>query len=196
MAKSNSLKSGVIEVLSIVLGVLVALGANEWNENRIHRARADEAVSNIARELVQNQKLLDTVHRINSNIVTSILSQNATTEDTQFTPGLQVQNTAWNTMIATGVAEHIEYKVLHSISAAYSFQQIYRELSYQMIQNFVSTSALATAIKGEGKAELPNDLFLENMQLVVLTEEGLMAHYTAALDELKERGYLASLSGD
>jgi hypothetical protein len=192
MASSNRFRTILVEVGSIVIGVLVALGANEWNENRVHRERADEALINIASEIVGNQKLLRYVHENNSRIVNSTLAKEASDHEDQFVPGLQIQNTAWKTMIATGVAEYIEYDILHSISAVYSFQEIYRELSYQMVQNFMTTSALAAAINPENSADLLDDVFLANMQLVVLTEQGLMTQYTTAISELVKKGYLAS----
>jgi hypothetical protein len=191
MASSNSFRTILVEVTSIVIGVLVALGANEWNENRVHRERANEAMLDIASEIVSNQKLLQHVHENNSRIVSATRAKETPDEENQFIPGLQIQDTAWKTMIATGVAEYVEYDVLRLISAAYSFQEIYRELSYQMIQNFMSTSALAAAINPESSSDLPDDLYLENMELVVLTEEGLMAHYTAAISMLENKGYLA-----
>ena len=196
MASSNSFRTILVEVVSIVIGVLVALGANEWNENRVHRERADEAMLDIASEIVSNQKLLQHVHENNSRIVSATLSKETSDDDNQFIPGLQIQDTAWKTMIATGVAEHVEYDVLRLISAAYSFQDIYRELSYQMIQNFMSTSALAASLNPENPSDLPDGLFLENMQLVVLTEEGLMTHYTAAIGMLENKGYLTDHSGE
>jgi hypothetical protein len=191
MVSFNRFRTIVVEVGSIVIGVLVALGANEWNENRVHRERADEALINIASEIVSNQKLLRYVHENNSRIVNSALAEETSDEDNQFVPGLQIQGTAWKTMIATGVAEYIEYDVLHSISAVYSIQEIYRELSYQMVQNFMTTSALAAAINPENSSDLPDDLFLANMQLVVLTERGLMTQYTTAISQLVKQGYLA-----
>jgi hypothetical protein len=192
MASSNRFRTILVEVGSIVIGVLVALGANEWNENRVHRERADEAMLDIASEIVSNQKLLQHVNENNSRIVRATRAKETSDDERQFIPGLQIQDTAWKTMIATGVAEYVEYDVLRLISAAYSFQEIYRELSYQMIQNFMSTAALATAINPQGSSDLPDDLFLANMQLVVLTEEGLMTRYTEAVKMLEKKGYLAS----
>jgi hypothetical protein len=194
VASSNRFRTILVEVGSIVIGVLVALGANEWNENRVQRERADEALINIASEIVSNQKLFQYLHENNSRIVNSALAGETSDNDDQFVPGLQIQDTAWKTMIATGVAEYVDYDILHSISAVYSIQEIYRELSYQMLQNFMTTSALAAAINPENSSDLPDDLFLDSMQLVVLTEEGLMAQYTAAIGQLVKKGYLANQS--
>ena len=58
MSMLNNNKSAIVEVLSIVLGVLLALGASEWNEDRIQQQRAAEALANIAIEIARNQKLI------------------------------------------------------------------------------------------------------------------------------------------
>jgi hypothetical protein len=182
-------RSLAVEVLSIVLGVLLALGVNEWNENRIHSKNADKALRDIHAELLLNQKVLNTVHENNSSIVKAIAEDSGNEEERQFVPGLQIQDTAWQTMLATGINEHIYYDVLHLLSATYAFQEVYRSISFQMIQNVMTTTALATAIREDAK--LPDNLFLENMELVVLTEEGLAAHYERALNKLNEAGYTA-----
>ena len=41
----------VIEVVSIVLGVLLALGVNEWRAQRSQQRQADAALVNISNEL-------------------------------------------------------------------------------------------------------------------------------------------------
>ena len=87
-------------------------------------------------------------------------------------------------MQAAGVNEHVEYEMLRILSATYSFQEVYRSISYQMIQNIMSTTALATAIRQD--AELPDDLFLDNMELVVMSEQGLLSYYERALEKFTE----------
>jgi len=86
---------------------------------------------------------------------------------------------------AARINEQVDYGTLSILSATYSFQAVYLSVSYQMIQNIMSTTALATAIRKD--ADLPNDLFLENMQLVVMTEEGLLTHYERALEKLAKK---------
>ena len=108
MIKIEGRGAVLIEMLPIVLGVLLALGANEWNEQRIQENRANEALEKIALEIKQNQKFMQKLHENNSRIVDSIVD-GVSGEDNQFVPGLQISDTAWDTMIATGVSEHIEY---------------------------------------------------------------------------------------
>ena len=48
-AINKGLRIIVLEVILIIIGVYMALAVNEWNSNRHHRARADEALANIER---------------------------------------------------------------------------------------------------------------------------------------------------
>lgn len=177
----------ILEVLSIVLGVLLALGVSEWNEDRVNRNKAELALQYIQAELQSNRELLAVVHQNNARIVAEITSgEVAADTNNQFVPGLQIQSTAWDAMIASGINEHVDYPLLSSLSAAYSFQEVYLSLSYQMIQNIMSATTLAAAIRED--AELSDELFLENMQLVTLSEEALQQHYDTALASLLEQG--------
>ena len=61
-----SVTSLAIEVFSIVLGVLLALGLSEWSEERQHRQQADIALGNVLHEIRGNQTTLDSIHANNS----------------------------------------------------------------------------------------------------------------------------------
>ena len=41
------MKSGITEIFSIVIGVLIALRVSEWNEDRVHTQRAEETIQNL-----------------------------------------------------------------------------------------------------------------------------------------------------
>lgn len=184
-------RSIFVEVGSIVLGVLLALGASEWNDNRIERERADIALQNIAAELQSNLEILKAIHSNNVGIITAIRKppESSTEPEGQFVPGLQIQQSAWDTMVAMGINDQIEYDTLRAISATYSFQNIYRSISFQMIENIMSVTSLAAAMNPERGKDLPDDLFIENFELVVLTETGLLTQYKKTIEKLAELGY-------
>ena len=58
MKYSRSLKTILIEVFSIVLGVMLALGVSEWQQEREYAQLADTALANVARELESNLEVL------------------------------------------------------------------------------------------------------------------------------------------
>src|ERR1700755_3076889 len=54
----KSLLNVILEVILISIGVFLALWANNWHEEREHRALADSALRNFAREMRANRQAL------------------------------------------------------------------------------------------------------------------------------------------
>jgi len=192
---SEKIKSMIIEIASIVAGVLLALAANEWNENRVNKARANEALINITQEIQSNIKLLKFVNENNKKITDFILRENepdssSETPNENFIPALQIQDTAWKTLLSTGVSQYIDYDLLYQISSVYSLQDIYKSLSYQLVQNMMSTDAMALII-GEQDREIDGiDLYGTNMSLLVTLESGILESYDKAMEKLTKKGLL------
>jgi len=46
------------EILLVVIGILIALQVNNWNESRLERAERSKLLSNLNEEFVQNKKLI------------------------------------------------------------------------------------------------------------------------------------------
>ncbi len=61
----RSLKTIMIEVFSIVLGVMLALGVSEWQQEREYAQLTDIALANVARELRSNLEVLSRIHENN-----------------------------------------------------------------------------------------------------------------------------------
>lgn len=188
--ENNSIRTAIAEVASIVVAVLLALAVNEWNENRNHTKRANEAIVNVIQEIKSNLRLIKAVNKNNSDIIALIQTQTDNdapqSQQRKFVPGLQIQNTAWKTLLSTGVSEHIEYSTLYSISSIYAMQDIYTSLSYQMIQTMMGNQALTQAIAPE-QATQPNDLlYLDNMALIVEVEKSLLTNYQQTLEALQK----------
>ncbi len=184
--RKQSIQEAGTEILSIVIGVLLALGVSEWNEDRVHQQRARQAIANIANELRSNIKLMEIIHANNVAIVNSAneLDRPDDKGESRFIPGLQIQDTAWKTLISTGVSAHIDYEVLYSISEIYSIQQIYRSFGYQLVNTMMSTSALSLAINPESKTNSGNIFLEDNMALIVGIETTLMTSYENGLRKL------------
>src|SRR5210317_394568 len=51
------------EILLVVIGILIALSINNWNEGRIAKIQEKSVLSNLNREFLQNKKaLIETIH--------------------------------------------------------------------------------------------------------------------------------------
>ena len=98
-----------IEVFSIVLGVLLALGVNEFREQRMHHKEAESAMHNIKLEIQSNQEFLTSLHENNAALLEAISDEENSEEgEGNFIPGLQVDATAWKTLLSTGVSNYID----------------------------------------------------------------------------------------
>lgn len=62
------------EIILVVIGILIALQVNNWNEGRKEHRQGELLRQNIYREFVQNQQLLDTVVRQNQRAFEANLS--------------------------------------------------------------------------------------------------------------------------
>ena len=90
----------LIEVFSIVLGVLLALALNEWREQHSHQSQADSALQNISNELRANLELLTLLHENNTATIAAMSEEQDVEpeKDRNFIPGLQLRETAWETL--------------------------------------------------------------------------------------------------
>ena len=130
-----------IEVFSIVVGVLLALGVNEFREQRLHRAQAESAMNNIKLEIQSNVDFLTLVHANNTATIDALSEEDKSDleedksdskEERNFIPGLQVDATAWETLLSTGVSNYVEYESILVLSKMYSIQEIYKQTGGQL----------------------------------------------------------------
>lgn len=127
----------LVEVFSVMLAVLLALGVNAWWQARQDAALADAAHDNFVRELRTNA---ETLHRNveyyerMSDLMTGYYRQNTFTsiEDMMdqaradgfrgFSPPF-LRDAAWETAVAAQVMQHMPYRHTFALSTAYKFQE-------------------------------------------------------------------------
>jgi len=182
-------RSALAEIASIVIAVLLALAVNEWNENRVHKQRADEAIQNIIKEIDANIKFINLVN-VNNKAIIELLNDDSKAAEgetnKQFIPGLQIQDTAWKTMQSTGVSEYINYSTLYEISNLYSLQEIYKTLGYQLLQNTTNMRVILASVTSSKTNGIDNKLFLPDMILIEQVENALLDGYSKALEKIKK----------
>ena len=188
MKYSRSFKTILIEVFSIVLGVMLALGVSEWQQEREYAQLADTALANIARELESNLEVLTVIHENNAETIALAQADaddpDASTEDRQFIPGVQMRSTAWEALLSSGLSNHIEYQLLLSLSEIYSSQGIYRQMGLQIVEASMSMAAMATV----NQTELDNEVFQEQFgsffNMLLQMEETLLEGYEETIVSL------------
>jgi hypothetical protein len=113
-----------IETFSVVLGIILAFGANAWHEQRTHAADAHEAMVAIRNELAINDSVLHTklaYHREMQDSLTALLGRTKTREAAggqlaiKNWNGLQppqLLDDAWQTARSTQAIQYVPYDVV------------------------------------------------------------------------------------
>ena len=178
------------EILSIIIGVLLALAVNEWNENRIQTEKANEAIQNIIHEIDSNIKLMVIVNKNNKAVIELLKNESDASNDNnnhQFLPGLQIQDTAWKTLQSTGISQSIEYSTLYTLSNLYSLQEIYKKLGYNLIQNIANHRILLSVKEESVSKSIDSTVFANDMELIESVESALLNNYKKTLELLKSK---------
>jgi len=195
MKKSNgNFKLGkvAVEAASIVLAVLLALAVDEWRENRSQQQQAHAALMNISIELKYNQKVLKLIHENNVETVKVMVEDQASTgeseqdEDRNFIPGLQLRETAWETLLSTGISGYVDYDTILDLSATYSMQRVYKDAGSQMAAAAMNIAAYATVLDREVDNESFQRQFINHFEMLVGIEESLLESYQLSISRLDE----------
>lgn len=187
--KERSIRGILLEVFSIVLGVLLALAVSEWQQDREKDELAANALANVHNELRANQELLSALHASNKKTIELAAVEAAgdaeVDESLQFTPGVQVRATAWNALQSSGVSNHVDYDVLLDLSGVYSVQAVYRQTGTQLVDASMSIAAMATVSKTELDNRVFQQQFMPYFTMMLAMEEALLQAYAETLESLE-----------
>jgi len=122
----------LVESVLVVGSILLALGLDEWNEDREFQDLATRSLVNFEREIQQNRLRLEDatpfhvgLRDILANMDVGSAAVPATTIRNVlegFQPALLV-STAWETAVATGALGYMDYEVVAGLSLTYSLQE-------------------------------------------------------------------------
>jgi len=176
----HSIRAFLIEMVTITVGVLIALsfeGLREWNHNR---SLAQEARANIVRELTDNKKAvdhdIDAVAKRRKNIENAlqftedILKTGKTTISTLelgFTYG-EVSIAGWQTAEHTGALGHMPYAEVQRFAGAYMIQDLYQT---QQRRSLADVSAATASVVTDDPTKAPR-ADIERFRLTLLTMSG------------------------
>lgn len=176
----------VIEVFSIVLGVLLALGMNQWREQRSHQSQADSALQHITNELHANLELLTLLHENNTATLAAMFEEQDVEEeeDGSFIPGLQLRETAWETLLSTGLSNYVDYETILMLSEVFSIQSIYKQTGMQLTEAFMNVAAYASASGTDVNNLHLQRQFASYFEMLVTLEEALLDSYGEVIEHL------------
>jgi hypothetical protein len=136
----------LLEAFFVVLGVVLALAANEWRQAIVDRRSATTALESIREELDANRQsvLLSLKYHLQlSDTLIVILRQAAARGDSASPPGIrvfsqgfvhpaQLLSTAWETAAATDAVRHMSHDDVLVLARVYDQQRRYATQSEQI----------------------------------------------------------------
>lgn len=187
--KDWSFKALAIEVASIVVGVLLALGLSEWSEERKHREQAQIGLDNIASEVRLNHKILTAIHNNNIATLQAMDGKQVSGADANlnFIPGLQLHETAWEAFLTTGLSNYANYDKVLVLSKMYAIQDIYKQIGGQLVAASMTVSAYATAQETEIDNNHFKKQFVVYFEMLSGIEAQLLLSYESAIADFDSK---------
>jgi hypothetical protein len=169
-ATSVWLPQVLFESALIVVSILVALGLDEWRENRQNADLVHHALVSFLSELQQNKIRVEDAAPFNQGL-RNVLNRHYVDDDISsvdefvsmvesYSP-VVLQSTAWETALATGSLAKMEYRLVSALSLTYSLQNRYQLANRSGINELTSPQNLT---EGRLKLAVYNSIrYLDNI---------------------------------
>ncbi|HEX6306557.1 MAG TPA: hypothetical protein VFZ69_00140 [Longimicrobiales bacterium] len=182
-----------VESLLIVMSILLALAVDEWQEGRDYQELAQHSLQVFASEIEQNLAVLNEIvpyHLGLRDVVSDMAAEPERVTDVHsILEGLEptvLQNTAWETALATGAFRYIDVATVSKLSRMYSLQQ-----RYQATQGRPELYVTSATLPEQKLEQMQHALMYLND--LVRAEQQLLGVYLLALEEVPD---LAGLRSD
>jgi hypothetical protein len=173
----------VIEAGSVLLALLLALGANQWNERQQENERAEIARKAILAELRANRQEIDGKRGKLQEVVAQLRDALDTSKppphELQVQVGISLLSAAaWHASLATQASQRIDFAWLTRIAKLYELQDNFVRVQNIAIDQLNSVPFDRTADGRQIAAGL-----LPRFRALDQFAQGLAASYAEALDE-------------
>jgi hypothetical protein len=154
----------IFEVALIAVGVFLALWANNWHEDREHRAQASAALRNFAAEMETNRQAMQrnrAYHEAFARELHEFLtSKEPASEDRLYKSvhfeGMRpviFEHTAWDLALATQALSYLDPDLAFDISKVYTKQNAFEKLEDSFLAAAFTPSSLSSDnVKGMATA--------------------------------------------
>jgi len=195
--RERSFLNLLFEVALIALGVFIALWANNWHENREHRAQAQAALRNFAGEMEANRQatlLYRQYHETLARELHEFLTSKEPPTDERFSKSVRYEgmrpvifeHTAWDLALATQALSYLDPDLAFDISKVYTQQNGLQKLEDSFLAAaFTPANLSSDTLKGLAPAML---FYLGDVNQ---QEPPLVSRYEKVIPEIKR-----ALSGD
>jgi hypothetical protein len=147
-----------LEVVLIGVGVFLALLANNWHEEREHRALASSTLRNFAGEMRINQRAVQKNRQYHEALVRELQQFVASSEpltEERFQKSVQgvrpvtFEHTAWDLALATQSLSYLKPELAFEISKVYTEQNAFQTLENSFLASaFTPTTFASDNFKG------------------------------------------------
>jgi hypothetical protein len=185
------------EVALIAIGVFVALWANNWHENREHRAQAQAALRNFAGEMEANRQATQSNRQYHETLVRELHEFLASAEPPsgdRFDKSVHFkgirpvffEHTAWDLALATQALSYLDPDLAFDISKVYTKQNAFQKLEDSFLAAaFTPASLSSDNFKGRATAM---EVYLNDVNLL---EPDMVTRYEEIIPKVKR-----ALSGE
>jgi type II secretory pathway pseudopilin PulG len=157
---ANYLKYAIGEIVLVVIGILIALQINNWNEARKEKRQLKHVLINLSQELKQNSNYFDDVYEAEKNIFLNSAellfnehSKNNVSEENDsilgrsfrfacFTPNIKSTRNAYQELMRSDLLNHVTSNTLNDQLKEYysqiDFLQNYTEQAYQISNDLIA----------------------------------------------------------
>jgi hypothetical protein len=146
------LLKGFVESIFVVASILLALAVDEWSQDRDFAELADQSLGIFESEIRQNTARLADLSPYHQGIRDLLGRMNAMppqeVDVRSIMEGLQTPmllNAAWETALATGALNHMDFEVVSALSLTYSIQDGFQSRSRLERPRFVGPEGLSDA---------------------------------------------------
>lgn len=147
MSRIETFKKILIEVISVVFAVLLALGLNHWREERSDQALAEKALQNIITEIRLNIKNLDEEVEGYQTVYDTLLARKKMVlagkkMDAEFSYTHPIlSSSAWKIANSTGAVKDMDLEIMMDLSDLYTFQEVFQNNGFDYFNSFTSLGA-------------------------------------------------------
>jgi hypothetical protein len=154
----------LFEVILIAVGVFLALWANNWHEDREHRAQARAALRNFAGEMEANRQATQrnrAYHKAFARELREFLASNEPASEDRLNKSVHFEgmrpvifeHTAWDLALATQALSYLDPDLAFDISKVYTEQNAFQKLEDSfLVAAFTPASLSGDNVKGMATA--------------------------------------------
>ena len=142
----------IFESALITVSILLALGLDEWRENRETEATIRQAMSNFLSEIQQNKARVDDAAPFNQGLHDVVEQRYRNGDIKSMTDFISImdsyspvvlQSTAWETALATGSLANMDYGLVSALSLTYGLQSRYEQTNRGAASRMTSPQVLS-----------------------------------------------------